>query len=453
MHRFLAFLLIVTAVTSPAVAATPDAGVAPQATTPGGVNETATPSNATPSRNATAPPPGDGDSSGLFGWVFGNKKEKAREESASFVQQAALTVIAGMSYVPAPNNADDWFFNPNNGMWEERWDYRQDTVMPLFWFLAAVFLLVYLLDEMAGVLPEKVRRGWFRRWRRGVVLGFFSATFAGAWLSFRRGLTMLLLQDVTAATVEAELASGVVILAALVLLITDAWAVMTLALITGSVILAIPATYPWLPVLFILGAAPSRITSLAAGLLVKAWFVLGALTLPIAALVGFGFSLEVTPHLSQSAMALSGGQYNAFMTEAVTSILTFVAKFGSLAMGVLLSHKMLGLLDLGGAAGLPQVIPQKEQVREGAKDARDRAQLARDRVGKAAGAGRTAVKGVREGRHRDAASSVRNRLGGLRSDGGTEVRDTGTGAERQDRLRNHLSEQRRDAQDRQDDSK
>lgn len=325
-------------------------------------------------------------------------------QGSSAITLFAYVIIAAVAYTPAPNNLKNGYFNPSNGMFDGRWDYRQETVMPIFWWLVLLFGVYYLFDAIVGGLSK--RPDGLKKWFWGVVVGVATPTLVGLWLNFRRGLTLVMLDGLTLSTIETNLSAGVVILAVLFLLFTDAWALATLVIIVGATVTLIPAGYPWLSLLaFLTFALPWFFARLVAGALLKAWVVITVLTLPIALLVGYGFSLDVSAQITQTAIALEGEQYAAVLSNAVTSVLMFVAKFGALAGGVLLAHKLVGLIDVV-TPGV-DLTPHKESVQQAAYTAQNRAQTARQQAGRPVN------------RAREAHGGLRQRVSALRADGGT----------------------------------
>ena len=407
MRLLFALLLLVATATAPVLAqpATPDPTPTPAPT----------PDNST----ATAATDGGGGGGvvptifqkGVIGWIGSATNA---EKTASAIQKAAYAVVLAIAYVPVPNNRENGYMNPTNGIWADVWDTRASVVMPLFWFFAAALFLAYSAASRFGILSEEARSGWFRRWARAVVLGYLSATLAGIWLDFRRGMTVLLLQDMTVSGIEAQVGAGIVLLAVVLLILTDLWAAVTLMLILGTVFIAITGAYPWLPLLFLGMATPFRVGRLASTLLLNTWFILTGLTLPIAAVVGFGFSLDISVQITQATTALGDEQFIAAAAEGAQVLLVTAAKFGSIFVGLLLAHKLIGLVDVL-TPGI-RLTPDKVSVREAAHNARDRASMAGDRARRPVVAARDAPRHVREGADsaRETGKSVSSRISQMR---------------------------------------
>lgn len=355
------------------------------------------------SGNATGNATGNStDSGGGGGWFSGwgvdigpidDWLRNPGETLAEAIAQVARGVLLAIAYVPAPNNMVNYFLEPTNGIWTDRWGVYQDKARPLFWGLAGLTLGSYAIGAGTGTLPRTLQAGWARRWAVNFLGGLMAWTLAGAWLTARKGLTYWFLQDVTAATLGSTLTSAIVLVAFVVVAFINIWALAVLLLIAGMVFGGTIALTPWLTALIMARALPIRILAAAADRIVKLWFVLTLLTLPIAAFVGMGFSLDVGAAFDPSAVALDNPE--AVAGSAAIALLSVAVKFGSILGGIFGAWWIFsGLSSVGMATGVV-AAPSPDQVRQQYQRGREQAGRVRERTETVVNAPREVARGAR----------------------------------------------------------
>lgn len=424
-------LLLVSVATVP-VGATPptdgDTVVRPDDSPPAPDPPTTPPPD--PSNEPTAPVngPNTGNESdgGLLGGSLldrlgplGEVLKDPTGEAANATREFTHGVLLTIAYVPAPNSMENYFREPTNGIWPGRWETYDQKARPLFWAIAGVTFLLYLLGAGTGTLPRSQRAGWARKWLANFIIGYMAWTIAGAWLTARKGMTYWLLQDVTAATLETTLTAALVLVAVLVIAIINVWILAVLLLIVGMVYGGVAILTPWLGVLIMARSFPIRIVAAAADRLAKFWFLLTFLTLPIAAFVGAGFSLDVAASFNPDAVALSNPSEAA--TEAALALFSIAVKFGTILGGILAAWWLFsGLQSVGMATGVV-AAPSPEQLQQRYKRGREQAGKVRERSQTVVNAPREIARGAR-GQPSIDSSTPRSRS----YDAGRVVRDYAT---------------------------
>lgn len=400
MSRLRALFLAVVLVGSLAAGSvgaipSPGPGVSPP---PGPPSPPSTPSPSTPAGTVTAGTPtgnASGGGGGLLGGlgVTGDFFRDPVGMLTDGVRSVSHAVLLGAAYVPAPNSMGDYFRAPTNGIWPDLWNTRQDKARPIFWGLAGASLLLTALGAAMGVLPRSHRAGWGRKWLLNFALGYMAWTLAGAWLTTRKGLTFWLLQDVTAGGLETTLASLAVIAAVVVALLFNIWILVALLALVGMSFGGVAAVTPWLGVLFMARAFPFPPVAKVGDVGVKFWFFLTVLTLPVAALVGFGFSFDVAAHFDPSAVALSDP--GAVSGAVALALLSAAVKFGSILGGILAAGWLFAAIKGVGVATGVVAAPSPSDLQQRYQRGRERAGKVRERSRAAANVPREVARGAR----------------------------------------------------------
>ena len=261
----------------------------------------------------------------------------------------ALVWGAG-TWTPHPGNTDNWFQNPQNGVWQTQWEMYKSVGQPLAFLLTIIATGMYfgLGSKSLHVLDPATERKGKRHLLVAWMMILLAWPLSGLYLGLVNLVAQFMIGGMTNPDIGAgALGTGLALIVILAVAVMEFWTVILMLLIFGLRLVGLVAFTPFLALLFALRAIPITSISRSADGIIQLWVYLVLLPLPVAALLSIGFS----PGLGEMVTSLDAG--GALMLVAIK----VGALIGAIIVPFAMYQKMqnhglaTGVAGAGGAGG------------------------------------------------------------------------------------------------------
>ena len=301
------------------------------------------------------------------------------------VKEFMSLVWGAGTWTPHPGNADNWFQNPQNGIWQTQWKIYETVARPLAFLLTLIATGMYFglgsksLHVLDPATEQKGKRHLLVAW----VMLLLAWPLSGLYLGFVNLISQFMIGGMTNPDMGAgALGASLALIVLLAVLVMYFWTVILMLLVFGLRLVGLVAFTPFIPLFFALRAIPIASVSQSADAIIHLWVYLVLLPLPVAALLSIAFS----PGLGEMVMGLDVG--GALMLVAI--------KVGALIGAILVPFAMYQKMkEQGLATGVAGAKAPGHKLRDSYQRQRETAAYRRQQGQKGKHLGRNFKRGLR----------------------------------------------------------